>query len=165
MRLVVTDTGPLVHLGEIGARDLLPSLGEIRIPESVAGEIATLDKGWPSARPRWVHVAPLDEAHEAESRAWEDAGLLDRGEADAIALARQLDAKWFLTDDASARLMAEALGIEAHGSLGVVLWAAAERTLTRDEAEDKLTRLAHSSLWVSQRVLAEARAALDKLLA
>jgi hypothetical protein len=111
-----------------------------------------------------VHVAPLDEAHAAESRAWEDAGLLDRGEADAIALARQLDAKWFLTDDASARLMAEALGIEAHGSLGVVLWAAAERTLTRDEAEDKVTRLAHSSLWVSQRVLAEARAALDKLL-
>jgi len=59
--------------------------------------------------------------------------------------------------------MAEALGIEAHGSLGVVLWAAGEGTLTFDGADATLTRLAQSSLWVSERVLVEARAALRKL--
>ena len=163
MRLVVADTGPLLHLGEIGALTLLHSVGEIHVPESVEEEISLLNKDWPSTRPPWVHVTALDSAHAAESRAWEHAGLLERGEAEAIGLTRQLLASWLLTDDASARLMAEALGIEAHGSLGVVLWAAAERTVTRSEAEGLLTLLAQSSLWVSERVLAEARAALSKL--
>jgi hypothetical protein len=36
VRLVVADTGPLVHLSEIDAFDLLRSLGEIHVPESGA---------------------------------------------------------------------------------------------------------------------------------
>lgn len=48
-------------------------------------------------------------------------------------------------------------------SLGVVLWAAAAGELNRAEAEVTLERLAHSSLWISAKVLAEARAALGQL--
>lgn len=127
VRLIVADTGPLLHLGEIGALKLLHSVGEIHVPDSVEEEIALLNKDWLSTRPPWVAVTPLDPSRAAESRAWQQAGLLDRGEADAIGLARQLPASWLLTDDASARLMAEALGIETHGSLGVVLWASSSR--------------------------------------
>ena len=47
--------------------------------------------------------------------------------------------------------------------LGVVLSSAAFGHLDRVEAEEVLDRLAQSSLWVSARVLAEARAALDQL--
>jgi len=88
---------------------------------------------------------------------------LDAGEAEAIALARQIQADWFLTDDAAARLFAQALGLEVHGSLGIVLWAAVAGHLNRAAAEAVLNRLAQSSLWVSARVLAEARSALDQL--
>jgi len=88
---------------------------------------------------------------------------LDAGEAEAIALARQVQADWFLTDDAAARLFAQALGLEVHGSLGIILWAAAVGHLNRAAAEGALNRLAQSALWVSAKVLAEARSALDQL--
>ena len=52
-------------------------------------------------------------------------GLAAYGEAQAIALARQFGPDWLLTDDASARLLAQSLGLEVHGSLGLVLWSAA----------------------------------------
>jgi len=89
--------------------------------------------------------------------------LLDLGEAEAIALAHQIQADWLLTDDAAARLFAQALGLEVHGSVGVVLWAAVQGYLRRQQAEDVLDRLAQSSLWISPRVLAEAKAALQQL--
>ena len=98
-----------------------------------------------------------------EAAKWQEAGLLDAGEAEAIALARQKKAEWLLTDDSTARLFGEALGLEVHGSLGVVLWSVAVGHLDRSGAEAALDRLAHSSLWISARVLAEARAALDEL--
>jgi predicted nucleic acid-binding protein len=78
-------------------------------------------------------------------------------------LARRLRADWFLTDDAAARLFAQSLGIEVHGSLGVVLWAAAVSELDQGEAFATLDRLAGSSLWISATVLEEARAALRQL--
>jgi predicted nucleic acid-binding protein len=88
---------------------------------------------------------------------------LDAGEAEAIALARQVQADWFLTDDAAARLFAQALGLEVHGALGIILWATAVGHLNRTAAEAALHRLAQSSLWVSAKVLTEARLALDQL--
>ena len=90
---------------------------------------------------------------------------MEAGEAEAIALACQLSAAWFLTDDAAARVFAASLGLEVHGSLGLVLWAAARKHLGHEEAAAALDRLAHSSLWISARVLAEAQAALDRLFA
>ena len=90
-------------------------------------------------------------------------GAVRREEAEAIALARQINAHWLLTDDAATRLFAQSLGLEVHGSLGVVLWAAAVGQLDRANAEATLGRLAQSSLWVSARVLAEARTALEQL--
>jgi predicted nucleic acid-binding protein len=56
-------------------------------------------------------------------------GLLDAGQAEAIALARQLKANWFLTDDTAARVLSASFGLEVHGSLGIVLCAAAMRHL------------------------------------
>src|SRR5437660_467052 len=97
-----------------------------------------------------------------EAQTWQQSGILDPGEAEALALARQLQADWFLTDDTAARVMAASLGVEAHGSLGLVLWSAATH-LERDEAEQRLDALVASSLWISATVLAEARSALNRL--
>jgi len=91
------------------------------------------------------------------------AGLLDPGEAEALALANQLHAEWLLTDDTAARLVASRLGLEVHGSLGVVLWAAAVGHFNRAEAEATLEALSNTSLWLSARVLDEARGALRQI--
>ncbi|MCI0478324.1 MAG: hypothetical protein L0Y55_18950 [Anaerolineales bacterium] len=113
--------------------------------------------------PEWISVTSLDEFHAVESSAWQQANLLDAGEADALALVRQVNADWFLTDDERARLLGKQLGLEVHGSLGVVLWAAAVRLIARQEAEATIERLANSSLWVSAAILREAKSALEEL--
>jgi predicted nucleic acid-binding protein len=153
----------LLHLGEAQALTLLSQIGEVYIPKAVDLEMVQQDSLWRIQKPTWINMHSLSAAYEMEAVAWQQARLLDFGEAEAVALARQVNAHWFLTDDAAARLFAQALGIEMHGSLGVVLWAAAVGHLNRTEAEATLERLAQSSLWISARVLAEAKAALNQL--
>jgi predicted nucleic acid-binding protein len=70
-----------------------------------------------------------------------------------------------LTDDAAARLVAQQHGLEVHGSLGVILWGAASGHLVRTEAETSLEALSRSSLWISARILEEARTALRQIFA
>lgn len=94
---------------------------------------------------------------------WLQAGIIHSGEAAALALAKHMTSDWFLTDDAAARLVGCTMGLEVHGSLGVVLWAAATGCFNRPEADDMLEKLASSSLWISPRVVAEVRDALEQL--
>jgi predicted nucleic acid-binding protein len=89
--------------------------------------------------------------------------LLHGGEAEALALAFDLKPDWFLTDDAAARLMAESLKVETHGSIGVLLWAASQRLIGESEAKLLLANLENSPLWMSAKVRSEARAALEKI--
>ncbi len=163
VRRVVSDTGPLLHLMEAKALELVALAGEVYIPHSVDAEMSRHDVSWTAEKPTWVGVVRLATPYETEAEAWRKAGLLDPGEAQAIALARQMNADWLLTDDAPARLLAQALGIEVHGSLGIVLWAAAKDHLTRVQADSVLDGLAGSSLWISAAVLAEAKDALNKM--
>ena len=65
-----------------------------------------------------------------------------------------------MTDDSAARLFATLLGLEVHGSLGIVLWNTAHSHLSRTEAEQALYNLEKSSLWLSAKIFDEAREAL-----
>jgi predicted nucleic acid-binding protein len=77
----------------------------------------------------------------------------------------QEDADWLLTDDAQARQFAESEGLEVHVSIGILLWNVAnENILNKALAYQLLGNLAGSSLWISERVLQEARRAIDTLL-
>lgn len=108
-------------------------------------------------------IVPLNATAEADADAWCQAGLVHRGEAQAIELARQLGADYLLTDDAAARLLAISLGLRARGSLGIILWLAGQRLLGATEASTLLDRLASTSLWVSPRIIIEARTALRQI--
>lgn len=163
MKLVVSNTGPLMHLSQAQALDLMALLGAIHLPPAVAAEAARHISTWATAPPAWINITPLQPAHANQAQAWEKAGLLDRGEAAALALTQQLNAAWFLTDDTAARVLAASLGVEVHGSLGIVLWGAATGHLSRTEAEAALNGLAASTLWLSARVLKEAQEALDRI--
>ena len=163
MKRIVCDTGPLLHLREADVRDLLSRAGEVHIPSAVDLEMGSYEPAWHAHRPAWLHVTQLNSNAALEAHSWQQAGLLHYGEAQAIALARQLGSDWLLTDDAAARLLAESQGLEVHGSLGLVLWFAAMRHLTRPQAESALDRLARSSLWVSPSVLREAKSALEQM--
>jgi predicted nucleic acid-binding protein len=160
MRLVC-DTGPLLHLWEAELLFLLEAAGSVVIPPAVQAELRRAAPGWSDAG--WLSLRPLSPSQLEEASQWQGSGLLDPGEAEAIALAKDFKPDWLLTDDSAARLVAQSQGLEVHGSLGVVLWAAAGRQLDLSAAESALARLAGSSLWISSRVLSEARLALRQL--
>jgi predicted nucleic acid-binding protein len=164
MKRLVADTGPLLHLHEAGALHLIPLIGETLIAPLVLSELHIHAPGlWPGELPHWAGVKDLSVPDQQRATEWQSAGLLHGGEAQALALALEHKPDWFLTDDAGARLMAESFGIETRGSIGIILWAAATRLVARTEAESLLTALEKSSLWMSPRVRAQARAALTRL--
>ena len=161
-RIIVCDTGPLLHLSEAGAIHLLSSAGEVLIPPLVAVEFEANTQGWNP--PQWVRQVSLRRAIRQKVEKWVRAKKIDDGEAEAIGLALQDQAEWFLTDDAKARQFAESLGLEVHGSITILLWSVATGLIQEKAVVIRLLKnLVDSFLWISDRVLQEAQAAIDDL--
>lgn len=163
MKLIVCDTGPILHLTEANCLNLLKMAGKIYIPEMVDVEMKILTDSWKKDRPEWIFVESLlpDERVKAVSLFRE--GVIDIGEAEAILLAKRLKPDWFLTDDTKARSIAESINLEAHGSLGIVLWSAAVGHLNYIEAKVTLDNLSKTSLWISKNIMSQAKKALEQI--
>ncbi len=164
MTLVVSNTGPILHLHEADLLELLELCGEIHIPSAVQDELSTMLPRWGRHFPEWIIVHSLTDEQEKEAESLFRSGLVDPGEAEAIALSKQLKPKWFLTDDTRARVLAGTFGLEVHGTLGVVIWSAAVGHRHPTDAQKAISRLTTTSLWISNRVVQEARKALEALL-
>ena len=161
-RIIVCDTGPLLHLSEAGAIHLLSLAGQVLIPPLVAIEFEANTSGWHP--PQWVRQVALRKPSQQKAEKWVKAKQIDAGEAEAVSLALQEQAEWLLTDDAKARQFAESLGLEVHGSIAILLWSVATGQIReKATATQLLDNLANSSLWISDRVLQEAREAIDIL--
>jgi predicted nucleic acid-binding protein len=161
-RVIVCDTGPLLHLSEAGAVHLLSLAGKAMIPPEVAAEFEAHAQGW--SPPQWVQVVVLEKSVQRNVEKWLRKYQIDAGEAEAIGLALQERADWLLTDDAKARQVAESLGLEVHGSIAILLRSIAAGLIQEKAAAIHLMdRLAQSSLWISDRVLQEAYNAIDTL--
>ena len=163
MRIIVCDAGPLIHLGEADCLDLLRPAGNLFLPHRVAIEVQTVVAA-PEPWPAFLQIVELEAHERKQADMWQAAGDLYAGEAEALVLARRKKADWFLTDDATTRLFVSLLGLEVHGSLGIILWNAAKGYLSRDEAESALERLESTSLWLSDRIRREARQALEEIM-
>lgn len=118
---VVCDAGPIIHLDELGCLDLLSDFTHVILPEQVSREInryrqSTLEKAGISfitiSRPPHLQADFL-----AMSRTF----MLDAGETEALALMKESPNAIFLTDDASARLVAKQMGFRVHGTIGILL--------------------------------------------
>ncbi len=161
-RIVVCDTGPLIHLSEAQSIHLLNAAADILIPPAVVTELKRNFSKW--KLPDWIHIQPLDAQSSAQAETWIQNDLVDPGEAEAFGLAVQKHSDWLLTDDAKARQFAESLGLDVHGSIGLLLWAIASGYVeNREQAYRMLNGLKRSSLWISERVLYGAAKAIDQL--
>jgi predicted nucleic acid-binding protein len=159
-RIVVCDTGPLLHLGEAKIINLLHLAGEIIIPSVVADEFRR--NASDIKLPDWVTVKELEEPYQKKALDWRK--QVDEGEAAALALSMQIQAEWLLTDDAIARQFGESLGLEIHGSIGLLLWSVVVGHFkSESEALISLNALVGSSLWISDRVVDQAREAIHAL--
>jgi len=79
-RTIVCDSGPILHLREAGALEILAAAGAIRIPPAVNEELSALIHDWNSSIPRWLRIEELDAETGLHAAQWQTAGLLHRGE-------------------------------------------------------------------------------------
>lgn len=158
--VVVADTGPLIVLARIGWLDLLRRLyGRVVVPPAVHAELA-IDSNRPGAKvlagafaAGWVVVETvMDPSVRPELDQ-----LLGPGEAEAIALAGQEDARFLLIDDARGRRTARARGIPVVGVVGVLLVAKSRGELAA--VGPVLDRLSDAGYRLSPRLVA---ATLDR---
>lgn len=125
-RVVVTNTTPIISLSLIGRLSLLQQLyGELLVPPAVHREVlagGASRVGVAEFRTAdWLRQVPLNDPARADLLA-----DLDRGEAEAIALAQEVGAHLLLVDERLARRHAERIGIAISGTAGVLLRAKEE---------------------------------------
>ncbi len=122
----VSNTSPVLNLAIIGQLSLLrQQFGEIWIPPAVLEELRVgedlpgsqsvreaIESGW--LRVEEVRDQPLVQVLHRD---------LDKGEAEAIALALQVQAEWTLLDEREGRRVAKSLRMKVTGVLGILLRA------------------------------------------
>jgi hypothetical protein len=154
---VISNTGPLIALADIGQLELLHHLfNNILIPPAVRAEVVN--------EPALAAVqTAIAQGCIVEQRPSDTGAIrllnetLDLGESEAIALAQPTAPRWIILDDLAARHVAEAMGLPVTpappqvrvGTLGVLLLAKEAGHLT--EIKPLLDRLCVSSTRESGR--------------
>ena len=108
--VVITDTSCLIALTKIEALQLLQNLyQEIVVTEEIANEFG-------EPLPEWIKVQKVSDRKYLKILS----GILDLGEASAIALAFDLENVLLVIDDLKGRKEAQKLGFKITGTLGIL---------------------------------------------
>ena len=153
---VVCDAGPLIYLDELGCLDLLADFGAVYVTEQVWQEVKQHRSSALCGSNVQLQRTAVDLSEHTSFQTLVRALALDLGEQAALSLMMSHPDAILLTDDAAARLSAEALGYRVHGSIGILLRAIRRRQRTRNELLSLLRDLpARSSLHVRLALLEE----------
>jgi predicted nucleic acid-binding protein len=160
-RLVVVNTTPIIALSLVGELGLLRSLyNEVVVPSAVEAEVLAGGRdGIGSSELKeasWLRVVSLQDARRADLLA-----DLDRGEAEVLALAQELNADLVIIDERLARLHAKRLGMTLTGTLGVLLRAKMLGYVKT--VEPLIDRLRQGGIRLSETVVTEVLALADEL--
>ncbi len=135
---VVSNTSPVLNLAIIGYLHLLrQQFSQVWLPEAVKLELRLDEElpGSPNIRQAiedgWLQISKPNNSAFVRVLARE----LDQGEAEAIALAVEMNASRILLDEREARRIAKALSFPVTGVLGVLLSAEKVGQLQRPLAE------------------------------
>jgi len=120
----VVDTNPLIFLGKLGRLDLLKQSADVvHAPQAVLDETRAkpddATQAIEDAARSWLSVQAVGNQSAVEILLSD----LDRGEAEAIVLAREIGADRLVMDDLDARRFARRVGLEVVGTMGLLLAA------------------------------------------
>ncbi len=152
--IVVSNTSPITNLAAVGQLDLLRQLYEkVLIPQAVYGELTGGGGRQPGAIEvqtlEWIETRPVADRVLVTALQME----LDEGEAEAIALAKELAADLLLLDERRDRAVASRLDLQFIGLLGVLIEAKQKGCLPAVKLVlDDL--VAKAGFWVSQQLYA-----------
>ncbi len=148
----VVDAGPLIFLAKLDRLNLLQrGADEVLIPVAVLNEVRALrdeaTRKIEIATQSWLRVQAVNNRPALEILLAD----LDSGEAEVIALAREVGADRVIMDDLDARRFAHRVGLAPIGTLGLLLAARLRGELPSVKAEIK--RLRQFGFWVSQPLI------------
>lgn len=158
MPSVVSNSTSLIYLAKIGKLDLLKVIfGEVLIPNEVFTEVVKKGKSLKrkdaytvenAIVQGWIRVVQADP--------FEIPIELDKGEEEALSLAKQLKLEIVLVDDISARSAARLLGLTPRGTLFVLLMALKEKHIVFEEFLQALDQLIEQGFRLKEEVYVEA---------
>lgn len=145
--IVISNTTPLITLMGLGDLDILRKLyGRIVVPNAVFEEIES-GKSKVAYQPLrafdWIEIRSVLQTKEVTRLL----DTLDRGEAEVIVLAKELNAHRVLLDEKAARQVATLHGVNFTGTLGVLLKAHEQKMIPR--VEPLLTQMQKNGIWIS----------------
>ncbi|MBE0411514.1 MAG: DUF3368 domain-containing protein [Anaerolineales bacterium] len=119
--IAVSNSSPLINLARIDQLNLLERIfGRLIIPEAVWQEVAAEGQDYAGAdeirQAKWVERASVSNRQLVHSLRQE----LDAGEAEAIALAVEINADWLLMDERLGRQTARHFNLRYIGLIGVL---------------------------------------------
>lgn len=153
--IVVSNASAIINLAAVGQLDLLRQLyDKIAIPQAVYHEIAVVGVGQPGATEvqtlEWIETRQVVNRTLVASLQIE----LDKGEAEAIALAVELKAELLLLDERLGRAVASRLGLKFIGLLGVLIEARGKRLIpaVKPVLDNLITQ---AGFWVNDQLYAQ----------
>lgn len=155
--IIVSDTSPISALIRLDLLEILPQLfGSIIIPPAVERELLFLEKqGFDLSNFRslsWIQVQSPSKNDFLKQLLVE----LDEGEAEAIALAKELSARFLLIDELKGRSVAESCQIPIVGLLGLLLLGLlllAKKSGIIQEIRPVIIRLRSIGFYASTKIL------------
>jgi len=155
--IIVSNTSPIIALKSVDKLHLLEDIfQEVIIPRGVSEELSKGESNLQRVR---------DESWIKEKRVKDQLALeiltlfLDRGEAEAIILAKELSADRLLIDEKAGRNVSKRLKLKIIGTLGILLLAKEERLIP--QIAETIDKLKESNFWigkeVEQQILKKAR--------
>lgn len=143
-KTIISDTSCLIVLTNIGQIDLLRiTYGTVTTTFEVASEFG-------EPLPDWIELSsPVETSRQKLLER-----QLDRGEASAIALALETPGSTIILDDQKARRVAEKLGLEITGTLGVIVRAKLNGTIP--SIRPLVTKIQETEFRLTQEVVNQA---------
>ena len=119
-RLVIADSGPIFSLAVINKLEILNTLFEsVKIPFAVWEEITLHKKTEYYYRIQSFFQDKIQKIEGFNELTF----LMDYGESESIVLYKELEADYLLIDDKKARKIAENLGVNCIGTIGILSFA------------------------------------------
>ena len=152
--IVVSNSTILIGLVKIGKLDLLKEIfSKVFIPEEVFKEVVERGKDKPGSKlikeAAWIKTRRVKDNTQVSFLL----GSLEKGEAEALVLARELEADLILLDEEKARKSAVIAGFEIMGLLG--LFMLAKNLGLIDEVRPLVDELRMKKFRVSDRIVSE----------
>ena len=152
MRKVVSNTTPFISLLKVGKLGILKELyQEIFIPYEVYLEIeAGKNKEYYTdlTKVEWIRIVKIQS--EKSLLFFLD---LDKGEAEAIVLANEMNADLIILDETLGRFHAKHIGLNVTGTIGILLKAKENGII--DKIKPILNKLLQNGIWLSEKLISQ----------